>query len=96
MELLLSTDPPHVSLRCEGVRAPFRIVFTDHAAERAARYGIAYNDVADAIFDGHQDRRRNPGSGDWLVRRGQLAVIYDWPNADDEATARVITVWLDR
>jgi hypothetical protein len=75
------------------VRAPRRVIFTDHAAERAARYGIAYGDIADAVLDDHQRRQRNPGVGDWLVRKRRLTVVYDWPDGEDETTARVITVW---
>jgi len=41
----------------------------------------------------HARRQRNPGAGDWLIHRGQLTVIYDWPDADDASTARVIPVW---
>jgi hypothetical protein len=48
---------------------------------------------ADAVLDNHDSRRRNPGSGDWLVRQGRLAVIYDWRDGDDATAARVITVW---
>lgn len=75
------------------MRAPSRVVFTDHAAERAARYGIPYGDIADAVLDEHERRQRNPGAADWLIRKGRLTVIYDWPDGDDETTARVITVW---
>lgn len=77
------------------MQSPVRVVFTDHAAERAARYGIAFTDVADAILGQHPARRRNPGSGDWLVRHHALAVVYDWPHRDDATTARVITMWTE-
>jgi hypothetical protein len=70
-----------------------RVVFTDHAVQRASLYGIAYQGIADAILDEHERRQRNPGSGDWLLRRGALVVVYDWPDGEDAATARVITVW---
>lgn len=75
------------------VRAPIRVVFTDHAAERAVRYGISFDEIADAILDEHDRRQRNPGSGDWLVRGGRLTVIYNWPDGQDATTARVVTVW---
>jgi hypothetical protein len=75
------------------VRAPIRVVFTDHAAERAVRSGISYENIADAVLDNHESRQRNPGSGDWLVRQGRLAVIYDWPDGEDATAARVVTVW---
>jgi len=76
-----------------GVRAPVRVVFTDHAAERAVRYGISYQNIADAVLDNHDSRQRNPGSDDWFVRQGRLAVIYDWPDGEDATAARVVTVW---
>ena len=76
-----------------GVRAPVRVVFTDHAAERAVRYGISYQNIADAVLDNHDSRQRNPGSGDWFVRQGRLAIIYDWPDSEDATAARVVTVW---
>lgn len=77
------------------MRTPVRVVFTDHAAERAARYGIAFADVADAVLEQHAARRRNTGGGDWLIRHHGLAVVYDWPDRDDAATARVITMWTE-
>jgi len=54
---------------------------------------VPYGDVADALLVGHARRQRNPGAGDWLVHKGRLTVIYDWPDSDDASTARVITVW---
>ncbi len=74
------------------MRAPVRVAFSDHAAERAERYGLAYADVADAVLDGHPGRRRNPGAGDWVVRRGSLVVVYNWPDEGDTSTARVVTL----
>lgn len=73
---------------------PHLVVFTDHAAERAQRYGVPYGDVADAILEEHPRRTSNPGEADWQVRRGRLVVVYDWPNEDDKATARVVSLWL--
>lgn len=70
-----------------------RVQFTEHAADRAARYGVPYGDIADAVLVEHQRRQRNPGSGEWLTRRGRLTVIYNWPDGDDATTARVITMW---
>jgi hypothetical protein len=75
------------------MRGPVRVFFSDHAAERARQYGISEVDVGDAILDGHDERRRNRGSGDWFLTRGLLAVIYDWPDRDDETAARVVTLW---
>lgn len=73
--------------------APSRVVFTDHAAERAVRYGIPYRDIADAVLGGHERRQRNSGAGQWIVRKPRLTVIYDWPDGEDQTTARIITVW---
>lgn len=70
-------------------------MFTDHAAERAARYAIALADVADAILDRHDRRRRNAGAGDWLLRSGSLVIVYAWPDRDDPSTARIITLWTE-
>jgi hypothetical protein len=69
-------------------------VFTDHAAERAQRYGVGFGDVADAVLEEHPRRRKNPGGADWQVRRARLVVVYDWPDRGDETTARVVTLWL--
>jgi hypothetical protein len=69
------------------------VVFTDHAAERASRYGLAYRDIADAILERHEQRRTNTGAGDRLVRQANLVVVHDWPDDADETTARVITTW---
>jgi hypothetical protein len=89
-----STGPAATAPSLPLVPSPSRVTFTDHAAERAARYGIPYGDVADAVLEEHGRRQRNPGAGDWLVRKRRLRVIYNWPEGDDETTARVITVWL--
>ena len=72
---------------------PGRVAFSDHAAERAERYGVPFTDVADAVLDGHAQRQRNVGSGDWIVTRGSLAVVYNWPDEGDALTARVVTLW---
>jgi hypothetical protein len=75
--------------------APIRIVLTDHATERADRYGVALTDAARAVLAGHERRRRNPGSADWLTRAGPLTVAYNWPDAGDPITARVVTLWVE-
>lgn len=69
------------------------MAFTDHAAERAQRYGLPRADIADIVLAEHPHRRRNPGAADWQVRRGQLAVVYDWPDAGDDTTARLVSLW---
>ena len=50
-------------------------------------------DVADTILERHEQRRRNAGSGDWVIRGSELVVVYNWPDDNDATTARVITVW---
>jgi hypothetical protein len=72
---------------------PHRVAFTDHAAERAARHAVAATDVADVVLEEHPRRRANPGAAGWQVRRGGLVVVYDWPDEDDQTTARVVTLW---
>lgn len=72
---------------------PSRVVFTDHAAERAELYGIPYNDVADAVLDGHDGRRRNPGQAGWQIRSTRLVVVYEWPDEGDPGVARVVSLW---
>jgi mRNA-degrading endonuclease RelE of RelBE toxin-antitoxin system len=75
------------------MKGPTRVVFTEHAAERATRYDLPFTDIAEAILDRHSRRRKNPGHGDWQVRRGRFVVIYNWPDEGDRSTARVVTVW---
>lgn len=75
------------------MRAPRRVVFTDHAAERAARYAVPAVEVADVLLQEHPRRQVNPGAAEWRVRRRALVVVYDWPDGDDETTARVVSLW---
>lgn len=75
------------------MQEPSRIALTEHAAERATRYAVPFSEVADLILGEHSNRRRNPGAGDWLVRRGSLVVIYNWPDAGDPHAARAVTLW---
>ena len=76
------------------MRQPHRVVFTDHAVDRAERYGITYSEASDVVLDGHARRLRNPGAAEWQVRGRGLVVVYDWPDAGDDATARVVSLWL--
>lgn len=75
--------------------APVRVSFTEHAAERASKHGVPYADVADAVLEGHSKRRRNPGSADWRLVAGRLVIAYNWPHEGDQATAHVVTLWLE-
>jgi hypothetical protein len=75
------------------VSRPHRVAFADHAAERAQQYAVPYNEVSDVVLEEHPRRRSNPGEADWQVQRGRLVVVYDWPDANDEVTARVASLW---
>lgn len=75
--------------------SPSRVVFTEHAADRAARYDIPYVQVSDAIVDKHGQRVRNPGAGEWQIRAGRLVVVYNWPERGDPVSARVVTLWVE-
>jgi hypothetical protein len=76
------------------VKQPHRVALTDHAAERAEQYGVPWSEVADAVLGEHGRRRTNPGAADWLVQRGRLVVVYNWPDAGDESAARVVSLWI--
>lgn len=75
------------------VEAPARVAFTSHAEERCWQFRRGRREVADLVLAGHRQRRRNPGAADWLVRTGGLVVAYNWPDAGDPTTARVVTFW---
>lgn len=76
------------------MRRPHRVAFTDHAVDRADRYGVTQAEASDVVLEGHPRRVRNPGDADWQIRRGRLVVVYDWPDAGDDATARIVSLWL--
>lgn len=78
------------------MNAPTRVAFTQHGARRCAKYGRGQAGVGDLLLSGHRRRRRNVGSGDWLLVTGGIAIVYDWPDRDDATTARVVTVWPQR
>jgi hypothetical protein len=44
------------------VKQPHRAVLTDHAAERAERYGVPSSQVADVVLGEHERRLSNPGA----------------------------------
>lgn len=79
-----------------GPAAPNRVEFSRHAVERARAAGHSLTHIADLLLDRHRYRRRNHGSGDWMLRAGALRVIYDWRADGDLARARVVTVWRER
>jgi hypothetical protein len=68
------------------------VQWTEHALVKADLLGIARVDVEAAVLTGHHQRSRNTGAADWLVVSGRLVVAYNFP-ADDELTARVVTLW---
>ena len=72
---------------------PVVVVFTHHAEQRAQERLISLTEVADAVLSGHDHRRRNPGKADWLLREDGIAIVYDWPDGDDESTAVVVSLW---
>ena len=72
---------------------PHRVVLERHAAERAQQYGWTTNDVADLVLGLHHTRRRNSGRAEWRIVGDVVTVLYDWPDGDDTATVRVVSMW---
>lgn len=73
--------------------APVIVTFTRHAERRALERGLDLRDVGELLLEHHDQRRRNPGPADWLIRARGIAVAYNWPDAGDQATALVISAW---
>jgi hypothetical protein len=76
--------------------APRRVRWTNHALEKAARFGIARIDVEQVVIEHHHRRRRNARSADWVLTAGRLVIAYDHPDYADATTAWVITLWRGR
>lgn len=72
---------------------PAVVIFTRHAERRLAERGLTAREVAELVSEHHRQRRRNPGAGDWIVKGRGVAVVYDWPDNEDDNTAVVITTW---
>jgi hypothetical protein len=72
---------------------PAIVVFTRHAERRAVERRLSPYDLAELLLAHHDQRRRNVGDADWLVRSGGVVIVYDWPDGEDDATALVISVW---
>jgi hypothetical protein len=72
---------------------PSRIAFTRHAELRADERGVSLQAAADVVIEEHPERRRNPGTADWIVRGKGIGVAYDWPAAGDTTLALVVTLW---
>ena len=64
-----------------------------HAVDRAHEHGWTATDVAELVLRHHDRRRRNSGAAQWRIVVGSLTVLYDWPDGDDAAAARVVTLW---
>ncbi len=75
---------------------PSVVRFAEHAERRYREYGRSREEVIDLVLGGHQARERNPGSADWLVIGGGLAIVYNWPDRDDATTALVVSLWPQR
>jgi hypothetical protein len=75
---------------------PTLVAWTDHAALRAQQLTINQTDAEAALLEGHDQRRANPGAGDWMTTGRGIAVVYDWPVEDDPLTARLVTLWRAR
>jgi hypothetical protein len=72
------------------------VSWTDHAYVKAGVLGAARADVERAVVEHHRDRRRNPGAAQWRLSVGPWVILYDHPDADDESTARIVTLWRRR
>jgi len=75
------------------VSSPVIVAFTRHAERRAAERGLALAELADLLLAHHHRRLRDLGDADWIVRAAGVAIIYDWPDGKDAATALVISAW---
>lgn len=72
---------------------PHRVTLVRHAVERAHEHGWTTTDVAELVLRHHPQRRRNSGRAQWRIVVGAVTVLYDWPDGDDDGTARVVTLW---
>jgi hypothetical protein len=69
------------------------VVFTRHAERRAVERGLVVAELAELLLAHHDQRLRNPGEADWIVRGAGVAIVYDWPDGENAATALVISAW---
>jgi hypothetical protein len=76
--------------------APRRVIWTDHALDKAALLAIASSDVERLVVQRHRWRRRNTGSADWRLTSGRLVILYNHPNHGDASAARIVTLWRQR
>lgn len=75
---------------------PTRVAWTDHALVKASVLGLARLDVERWIIEEHATRVRNAGNADWRVTHGRIVIVYNHPDGDDHAMARIVTVWRRR
>lgn len=73
--------------------SPAIVAFTRHAEGRILERRLDLVDIAELLLSHHDQRRRNPGEADWLVRVRGVAIAYDWPDGDDDTTALVLSAW---
>jgi hypothetical protein len=69
------------------------VSWTVHALDKAWRFGFARSDIEDVVLGRHRRRRRNAGEAGWKVTSGVMVIVYDYPDGEDDLTARVVTVW---
>ncbi len=73
--------------------SPAIVAFTLHAERRAVERRLALHELAELVLEHHDQRRRNSGQADWLIRANNVAIAYDWPDGSDATTALVISAW---
>jgi hypothetical protein len=76
--------------------SPSIVVWTEHAEAKAALLGLPVTDIESFVLEHHSARLANHRAGDWMVRTNRLAVVYNYPDADDKTAARIVTLWRRR
>ena len=76
--------------------SPAIVAFTRHAEQRALERRLDLSDIGELLLSRHDQRRRNHGQADWLLRARGVTIAYNWPDGDDETTALVISAWRAR
>lgn len=76
--------------------APSVVRLGRHARDHCLDWGLSFQEVGDLVLAEHERRRRNPREADWLVAGRGLIVAYNWPDAGDPTSARVVTLWRQR
>jgi hypothetical protein len=75
------------------MRTPIRVRLTEHAFDRLSAARKTSWEVEQVILSSHHKRRWNHGRGQWRITKGDLVIIYDWPDHGDSACAKLVTVW---